>query len=179
MARDARRAGSVPTITTMLGRAGVTAALVAVGILVAASPAGAQGGPDAAPDVVPIVECSYRDPGTGLYNTVWGYQNVTPGPKQDTTVPIGPTNRFDSPGEAAGQPVAFKPGRAQNVFVVTHSGSSTWTLTSRAATAPGRPCSSNPVPVAASGLAGIVTLVAVTLVLGAILWWRVRRAGRV
>jgi hypothetical protein len=64
------------------------------------------------------------------------------------------------------------------VFIVTHKGSSTWLLTGRTATAPGSPCKTNPVPIAASGISGIVTLAAVTLLLGAVLWWRTRRARR-
>ncbi len=144
------------------------------GVVSTTAPAGAQ----AEPDVVPIVECSFLDPGTGMYNTVWGYQNVTHGPKNDTVVPVGATNSFDNPGANAGQPTAFKPGRAQSAFVVTHKGPSTWTLTAQAATAPGTPCSTNPVPIASSGIPGIVTLAAVTVMLATVLWWRTRRARR-
>lgn len=140
-----------------------------------AAPAGAQTG---TPDVVPIVACSFRDPATGAYNTVWSYKNQTKAPKQDVTIPVGATNRFDNPGQNAGQPTVFKPGTNQNVFVVTHRGSSTWMLTARSATAPGAACKSNPVPIVAAGWSPLVTLGLVTLALGAIVFWRARRAAR-
>lgn len=138
----------------------------------------ATAGAQTVPDVQPIVECSFLDPGTGMYNTVWGYQNRSGGGRASVTIQLGETNRFDNPAAAAGQPTVFKPGRAQNAFIVTHKGSSTWSLTGKTATAPGAACKTNPVPIAASGLPGIVTLVVVTLALGAVLWWRSRRARR-
>ena len=185
MARHARRAGSAPSATADSRSWRSTAWSVVRGVLglllvsltpalIHAAPAGAQ----AAPDVVPIVECSYLDPGTGTYNTVWGYQNVTPGQKSDLEIPVGPTNELDNPSANAGQPTVFKPGRAQNVFIVTHQGPSTWTLTGQSATAPGPACKSNPVPIAAGGLPGLVTLAVVTLLLSVLLWWRNRQARR-
>jgi hypothetical protein len=92
MARVARRAGSVPPATRIHGVIAVIVGLAVLTGVVAltTAPAGAQ----TAPDVEPIVECSFLDPGTGMYNTVWGYQNATPGQKNDVVVPVGPTNRF-------------------------------------------------------------------------------------
>jgi hypothetical protein len=144
--------------------------VLAAGML-SAAPASAA---PSAPDVVPRVECSFLDPGTGRYNTVWGYKNQTKGPKSDLALPVGAGNRFDNPGANAGQPTVFKPGTAQNVFVVTHNGSSTWTLTT-----PGAACTTNPVPIASvSDWAPLVTLAIVTGVLGLVVFWRARRAAR-
>ena len=44
----------------------------------------------------------------------------------------------------------FKPGTAQSVFIVSHKGPSTWTLTSYKVTAPGDACKTNPVPIVSS-----------------------------
>jgi hypothetical protein len=151
--------------------------VLAVLALWAATAAPASAG--STPDVVPSVECTFRDPGTGRYNTVWGYKNQTKGPKKDLALPVGATNRFDNPGANAGQPTVFKPGTAQNVFVVTHDGPSTWTLTGYTATAPGPACRTNPVPVASvSDWAPLATLAIVTGVLGLVVFWRARRASR-
>jgi hypothetical protein len=114
-----------------------------------------------------------------MYNTVWGYKNETKGSKNDLPIAVGPTNRFDNPGANAGQPTVFHPGTNKNAFIVTHRGQSTWTLTSYTATAPGAACTANPVPIAsASGWAPLATIAIVTAVLGGIVFWRSRRAGR-
>jgi hypothetical protein len=126
-------------------------------------------------NVTPIVECSFLDPGTGLYNTVWGYENNG---TKDAFVPVGTLNSFNNPGANAGQPTTFKKGRAQNVFIVTHKGSSTWKLTDKTATAPGAACKTNPVPVVAEGLGGLVVLGSLTVILGLVLFLRLRRVQR-
>jgi hypothetical protein len=126
--------------------------------------------------VLPFVECSFRDPDTNKYNTVWGYAT-----SRDRTIPIGSSNKFSGSAQNAGQPTEFRAGIQHNVFVVTHSGSSTWTLTGLKATAPDstKTCEANPVPIAAGSWAGLVTLAVVTLLLGTLLWWRMRRrSGR-
>jgi hypothetical protein len=169
MARSARRAGRQLRLLSAIGAAVLAVVVLGSGVAGAAE----------TPDVVPQVQCSFLDPGTGRYNTVWGYKNQTKGPKNDLAIPVGPTNQFDNPGASAGQPTVFKSGTAQNAFIVTHQGRSTWTLTSYAATAPGSPCGTNPVPIASVGdWAPLVTLALVTAVLGLIMFWRTRRGNR-
>jgi hypothetical protein len=121
--------------------------------------------------IQPIVECSFLDTGTGFYNTVWGYKNFG---FKDETVPVGSSNSFDNPSTNAGQPTLFKKGRAQNVFIVTHKGSSTWRLAGRSATAPGTACKTNPVPLVGDGAGGLITIIVITLVLGLIMFVRFR-----
>jgi predicted phage tail protein len=149
--------------------------LVLVGVVLLVAPASAQAPGQAKPDIEPIVECSFLDPGTGLYNTVWGYKNNG---AKDESLPVGATNSFDNPGANAGQPTVFKKGRAQSAFIVTHKGSSTWTLSGRAVTAPGAACRTNPVPVVGEGAGGLITIIVVTVVLGlcAFIRFRPRRA---
>lgn len=149
----------------------LAAGALGAGAILVAAPAGAQ----TAPDIEPIVECSFLDTGTGLYNTVWGYRNDG---AKDESIPVGASNAFDNPGADAGQPTSFKKGRAQNAFTVTHKGSSTWMLAGRTATAPGRACRTNPVPVVGEGAGGLITLIVVTVVLGlcAFIRFRPRRA---
>jgi hypothetical protein len=142
---------------------------------IASLPAQAASG---APDVVPSIECSFLDPGTGMYNTVWGYKNQTQGQKNDLAIPIGATNSFDNPEAFAGQPTVFKPGTAQSVFIVTHKGSSTWTLTGYRVTAPGKACGTNPVPIADAGWSSLATIAVFTAVVGGVVFWRARRARR-
>jgi hypothetical protein len=129
-------------------------------------------------DVVPSIDCSFLDTGTGMYNTVWGYKNQTQGPKFDLSIPIGAANSFDNPRANAGQPTVFKPGTAQNAFIVTHKGSSTWTLTGYRVTAPGKACATNPVPIADAGWSSLATIAVFTVVVGAVVFWRARRARR-
>ena len=171
-AQSARRAGRQPSAGLQL-----FTSLAACVLAVIALTTGTAGAAET-PDVVPSVECSFLDAGTGRYNTVWGYKNQTKGPKNDLAIPVGASNRFDNPGANAGQPTVYKPGTAQNVFVVAHQGSSTWTLTGYTATAPGSPCKTNPVPIAsASGWAPLATLAIVTALLGLVVFWRARRTA--
>ncbi len=121
--------------------------------------------------LTPIVECSFKDPGTGLYNTVWSYRS---GGSRDT-IPVGWYNYF-TPGKInQGQPTSFEPGMHKNVFLTTHSGELTWVLGLEKATAPGKDCGHNPVPITGAGLSSIVTLFAVGGLLGVVLLIRSRR----
>ena len=115
--------------------------------------------------LTPIVECSFKDPGTGLYNTVWSYRS---GGSRDT-IPIGWYNYF-TPGKInQGQPTSFEPGMHRSVFITTHEGELTWVLGLEKATAPGKDCGHNPVPITGAGLSSIVTLFAVGGLLGVVL----------
>jgi hypothetical protein len=147
--------------------------------IAAAVPAQAASGD---PDVVPLIECSFLDTGTGLYNTVWGYSNQTQGQKNDLSIPVGPSNAFDNPGQSSGQPTVFKPRTEHNAFVLTHKGSSTWTLTTYRVTAPGPACATNPVPIVSSSSgavwAGLLTIAIVTGLGMGFLFWQMRRARR-
>ena len=145
------------------------AGVLVVGVL----PASAASGD---PDVVPVIECSFLDTGTGMYNTVWGYKNQTQGQKNDLAIPIGAKNSFDNPATNAGQPTVFKPGTAQSVFIVTHKGSSSWALTGYRVTAPGKACGTNPVPIADAGWSSLATIAVFTVVVGGVIFWRARRA---
>ena len=163
-ARTIRRAGA---------RAFVGVALVGIALLTMAVPAHAQSDPEAQAEgtIEPIIECSFLDPGTGLYNTVWGYLNRG---AKGISIPVDASNSFDNPGADAGQPTVFANGRVRNAFIVTHKGSSTWTLTGLAVTAPGGECRTNPVPVVGEGAGGLITILVVTVVLGLVAFIRFR-----
>jgi hypothetical protein len=124
----------------------------------------------------PILECVFKDTGTGKWNTLWGYDN-TSGSVEN--IPIGTGNEFSPGAQSQGQPTAFQPGQHDNVFVVTWSGSGTltWTLNgqSASATTSSTKCSQNPVPIVPGtgnwNLALPVVLVALmTLGLGLYSW---------
>jgi len=127
--------------------------------------------------LTPIVECSFKDPGTGLYNTVWSYRS---GGSRDT-IPVGWYNYFTPGSINRDQPTYFEPGMHRNVLITTHSGSLTWVLGLEKATAPGKDCGHNPVPITGAGLSSVVTIFAVAALLGLVLFLRGRRrrAGRV
>ncbi len=127
--------------------------------------------------LTPIVECSFKDPGTGLYNTVWSYRS---GGSRDT-IPVGWYNYFTPGSINRGQPTYFEPGMHRNVLITTHSGSLTWVLGLEQATAPGKDCGHNPVPITGAGLSSVVTIFAVAALLGLVLFLRGRhrRGGRV
>ena len=103
----------------------------------------------------PILECSYKDPKTLKYNTLWGYSN---GSGQSYTVPVGRYNQFNSPSANAGQPTTFLNGTHDSVFIVTSTGSSSWTLGFVTVTAPGKACATNPVPFLPSGVPTWLTI---------------------
>jgi hypothetical protein len=95
----------------------------------------------------PVLECVFHDTGTGQYNSLWGYTNS--GGSSDT-IPIGSDNAFSPSPQNRGQPTSFTPGDHHNLFVVTWngSGSLTWSLNGKTATATtsSTACGSNPVP---------------------------------
>lgn len=127
----------------------------------------------------PIVECSYHDTKTGKYNTLWGYTNNT---GQTVQLPIGSYNQFSSPAANAGQPTTFLTGTHHNVFIVTSTGSSSWTLGFVTVTAPGKACATNPVPFLPAGVPAWLTiggLMVVILAGGLIAQRRVARAASV
>jgi len=131
----------------------------------------------AAPTITAILECSYYDTGTGKYNTVWGYNNTYT--STQTLTAGGTQNRFDNPQKNVGQPSSFQVGIKHNVFIVTHTGSSSWELKTIKTTAPGKACSTNPVAIASDSWSSLIVLAIVTLVLGTILfWYSFRRAKR-
>lgn len=125
----------------------------------------------------PILECSYKDTKTGKYNTLWGYSNTT---GQSYNVPVGQYNQFNSPSANAGQPTTFLKGTHDNVFIVTSTGSSSWTLGFVTVTAPGKACATNPVPFLPSGVPAWLTigaLMALVVAGGLIVQRRVERAA--
>jgi hypothetical protein len=97
----------------------------------------------------PILECVFKDKGTGQYNAEWGYNNNDN--KGSDTLPIGASNGFSPSPEGRGQPTVFLSGQNDNVFAVTWNGvgSLTWTLNNHSvsATTSSTACATNPVPV--------------------------------
>jgi hypothetical protein len=95
----------------------------------------------------PILECVFKDTGTGQYNSLWGYNNSSGSVE---TIAIGSGNGFTPSPQNRGQPTSFKPGTNDNVFVVTWNGvgSLTWSLNGHnlAATSGSTQCAKNPVP---------------------------------
>ena len=70
-----------------------------------------------------------------------------------SSIPIGDDEQLRQPGERT--PVSRRSSsraRAQNVFIVTHKGSSTWTLTGHTSHRAGDGVHTNPVPIVAAGL---------------------------
>lgn len=104
---------------------------------------GGSGGSGSGGTGNPILECSFHDTKTGKYNTLWGYSNKT---GYVVDLPVSAYNRFNSPAANAGQPTHFLTGTHDNVFIVTSTGSSSWTLGTVTVTAPGKVCATNPVP---------------------------------
>jgi hypothetical protein len=129
-------------MTRLRARAGLVAMLA----LVAIGGVGLLAGSAAAKDT-PILECVFKDAGTGQYNSLWGYDNST---GHDDPKPVGSLNSFSPTPENRGQPTVILQGTHHNAFVVTWngSGSLTWNLDSRSATATksSTACGSNPVP---------------------------------
>ncbi|HET9316686.1 MAG TPA: Ig-like domain-containing protein, partial [Vicinamibacteria bacterium] len=84
--------------------------------------------------LVPMVECVQSLPGGGR-EAVFGYYNPNPVP---VVVALGADNRFDPAPPDRGQPSAFLSGRsptAQGAFRVPFSGTVSWRLQGRLATA--------------------------------------------
>ena len=122
----------------------VVASLAAVLLLVTTM----SGTASASHKQTPILECVFQDTRTHQWNTLWGYDN-TSGSVQN--IAIGSGNSFSPGAQNQGQPTAFKPGRNDNVFVVTWNGTGTltWTLNgqSASATTSSNKCATNPVPI--------------------------------
>ncbi len=95
----------------------------------------------------PILECVFKDTGTGQYNSLWGYNNDSGSVEN---IAIGSSNGFSPSPQGRGQPTAFQPGQMDNVFVVTWNGvgSLTWSLNGHtvSATTGSSQCAKNPVP---------------------------------
>jgi hypothetical protein len=129
-------------MTRLRARAG----LLAMVALAATGAAGLMTGVASAKDT-PILECVFKDTGTGKYNSLWGYDNST---GHDDPKPVGSLNNFSPNPQVRGQPTLILSGVHHNAFVVTWDGSSslTWNLDSRSATATksSTACGSNPVP---------------------------------
>jgi hypothetical protein len=122
----------------------LTASALVVGfgaLVVAAPPAGAN-----TQNVVPVVNCSYKNTTTGMYNIEFGYSNPN---STAVTVAIGSQNAFSSGGlpQNSGQPTTFQPGTHTDVFIVTAQQNIQWVLQGTNVNAPGgTTCSSNPGP---------------------------------
>jgi hypothetical protein len=165
-------AAPVALITLVVGGPGATPAGASVPRVVHHDDGGGGSGQGGGP----ILECSYHDTKTGKYNTVWGYTNTT---GQSYQVPVGTYNQFNNPGANAGQPTTFLNGIHHNVFIVTHTGSSSWTLGFVTVTAPGTACATNPVPFLPSGVPAWLTiggLMAVVVAGGLVVQRRLDRA---
>jgi hypothetical protein len=137
---------------TAVRRLAVTVGLVLAasgGVLIgsAGTASADNGGPGA---IKPILECVYRDTGTGQYNALWGYTN---GASVSVTVPSGSGNGFSPAPVDRGQPTTFSPGTHDNVFATSWSASGdlTWSLGhSATASISSTACATNPVPIAGS-----------------------------
>jgi hypothetical protein len=79
----------------------------------------------------PILEC-VTDHGNGSYTARFGYHN----PNGETVyIEVSNSNRFVPPPHDRGQPTAFQPGRAWNVFSVTADSPMQWQLDGGSASA--------------------------------------------
>lgn len=110
-----------------------------VGVLLSAGPAAAS-----TQNVTPILDCSWKDPSTGMYNAEFGYNNPN---SYTVTLSIGSQNYFQSGGlpQNSGQPTTFLAGKHDNVFVVTNQQTIQWDLQYTNINTPGdTTCSSNP-----------------------------------
>jgi hypothetical protein len=127
------------------------------------------------PLVYPVLECDFVDAGTGKTNSLFGYTNPY---STSQTVAVGGQNNFSGSGIAqnAGQPSSFLGGTNANVFVVTHQGTITWSLTNHNVSAPGtKTCSTNPVPIISGRLGSLVVAGAFAVVGVVVLVVRRRR----
>jgi len=151
---------------------GVASLAVLIGVVVAVPAAASPRRALQALPVTPILECSAQR--NGVTKSIFGYDNHGGA----ATVAVGPDNGF-SPGPMdRGQPTSFVPGTRINVFTVADpSGAEhlTWTLGGRKVRAPGPPCESSPAASTLADWGPIGAIVIVTLVLGALLFWRTRR----
>ena len=139
-------------------------------LVVGASPAWAH-------KQTPILECVFKDTGTGQYNSLWGYTNSSGSVE---TIPVGSGNGFTPSPQTRGQPTAFQPGQHDNVFVATWNGagSLTWSLNGHnvAATSGSSQCAKNPVPLV--GPQTILWIAVIVAGAGIVALRRRRRATR-
>jgi len=119
---------------------------------------------DACKNTVPIAECVWSN-GDGTTSFVWGWNN----PSGDTAHAIaGSAQNRITPGSSQTQPELFGPGRHQNAFVTTSSGTSaSWRLGNTSVTATGGSggstptCATKPVPqVGSIGVLAVAVVVA-------------------
>ncbi len=104
-------------ITRMLASATAGAALCAAGA--AAGPSSAAVAPVAAQpstDLIPFVNCAYKDTRTSTIYGTFGYTNTTDEPIEE---PIGSDNLFFPGQQYRGQPTTFLPGTHPSVFRVS------------------------------------------------------------
>ena len=122
--------------------------LVAAAVALVALSAGSAPASEHSLAVYPIVECVSASSNT--YTAVWGYNNQT-GVTQ--TLAVGTLNNFLPTPQNRGQPTTFNPGRVDNVFSASWTGSSGylyWELNNQngaVASASSPACSKPPVPV--------------------------------
>jgi hypothetical protein len=130
------------------------------------------------PVVYPVLECDFVDSKTGKSNSLFGYNNPY---SSSQTVAVGSQNQFSGSGAAqnSGQPSTFLGGKNDNLFVVTHQGTISWSLTNNNASAPGtKTCATNPVPIISGRLGSLVVAGAFAVVGLAVVWVRRRRSAR-
>jgi hypothetical protein len=147
--------------------AGVAGAIVLLGAATAA-PASAARVRRSPRDIVPIIECSVTR--SGSTRSLFGYRNSG----QATTVPVGPANAFTPGPSDRGQPTTFESGTRINVFTATGQ-HLRWNLGGNHVSVPGPACQATPASSTLAGWGPVFAIVAVTGVLGALLFWRTRR----
>jgi hypothetical protein len=137
----------------------------------------AGAGPAWAHKETPILECVFRDTGTGQYNSLWGYNNSSGSVE---TIAIGTSNGFSPSPQSRGQGTTFQPGQHDNVFVVTWNGvgSLTWSLNGHdvSAATSSTACAKNPVPLV--GPQTILWAAAILACAGVVVLRRRRRMTR-
>lgn len=123
--------------------------------------------------VVPSVECSFFDKGSGMWNTVWNYDASS-----NVRIPVGKANYLAPGNPGQGQPTVFQRGFHRSVFITSAKGGLAWSVNGRAAKSPGRDCGHNPVPITGAGLSSIVTIFVVGALLGVVVLFLSRRNRR-
>ncbi|MCC6436890.1 MAG: hypothetical protein IT196_17795 [Acidimicrobiales bacterium] len=131
-----------------------------------ASPAGARDNDDAE-DVRPVLECVSLN-GDGAYTAVFGTDNRG---RSTENLPVGSGNNVSPSPANRGQPTRIAAGRSVGSFTVGFpaSGTVTWNLAGRSATATrqSRACSTAPV-VSEAAVSAVLVLVAGAI---GLLWW--------
>ena len=140
--------------------------LAGAALVVLGTPLSASAAPQS---VTPIVVCSVTRHGST--HSVFGYENTG----ASLSIGVGLSNQF-SPGPAdRGQPTTFAPGTKINVFAIDAPGPVTWTLDGVQVHTPGQACQTTPTSSTLAGWGPVFALGFVTLLLGALLFWRTRR----